>query len=75
MSWPRARASISTPGPSPPAAAPRGSLAKAVVLLHQTDDEPAYDLYVDRSYAEYLWLWLEDAAQSMLGDSRVTDWR
>ena len=45
----------------------RGSLAKAVVLLHQTDDEPAYDLYVDRSYAEYLWLWLEDAAQSMLG--------
>ena len=45
----------------------RAGLAKTVVLLHQTDGEPAYDLYVDRSYAEYLWLWLEDAAQSMLG--------
>lgn len=45
----------------------RASLAKTVVLIHQTDDEPAYDLYVDRSYAEYPWRWLEDAAQSMLG--------
>ncbi len=45
----------------------RASLAKAVVLIHQTADEPAFDLYVDRSYAEYLWQWLEDAAQSMLG--------
>jgi len=45
----------------------RASLAKTVVLIHQTDDEPAYDLYVDRSFAEYLWRWLEDAAQSMLG--------
>lgn len=45
----------------------RAALAKTVVLIHQTDDEPAYDLYVDRSYAEYPWRWLEDAAQSMLG--------
>ena len=45
----------------------RASLAKTVVLLHQTDNEPAFDIYVDRSFAEYLWQWLEDAAQSMLG--------
>ena len=47
----------------------RASLAKTVVLIHQTDDEPTFDLYVDRSYAEYLWQWLEDATQSMLGIS------
>ena len=38
-------------------------LAKAAVLIHQVDDEPAYDIYVLRSFAEYLWLWLEDAAK------------
>ena len=32
------------------------------ILLHQTDDAPAYDLYVQRSFARYLWSWLEDAA-------------
>jgi len=41
----------------------QGMLAKAGVLLHQVSDEPAYDIYVLRSFAEYLWLWLEDAAQ------------
>lgn len=38
-------------------------LAKAEILIHQVGDEPAYDIYVARSFAEYLWLWLEDAAQ------------
>lgn len=41
----------------------QGQLAKASVLIHQVDDEPAYDVYVLRSFAEYLWLWLEDAAR------------
>jgi sarcosine oxidase subunit gamma len=41
----------------------QGMLAKAGILLHQVSDEPAYDVYVLRSFAEYLWLWLEDAAQ------------
>jgi sarcosine oxidase subunit gamma len=26
-------------------------------------DTPAYDLYVHRSFADYLWRWLEDAAK------------
>ena len=38
-------------------------LAKASGLIHQTSDEPAFDLYVLRSFAEYLWHWLEDAGQ------------
>ena len=37
-------------------------LASAAVILHQTSDAPAYDIYVQRSLAEYLWTWLEDAA-------------
>ncbi len=41
----------------------QGMLAKAGILLHQVSDEPAYDIYVLRSFAEYLWHWLEDAAQ------------
>lgn len=40
----------------------QSALAKALVILHQTDDAPAYDIYVDRSFADYLWRWLEDAA-------------
>ena len=39
------------------------------VTLHQVADDdakeggPAYDLYVLNSFAEYLWLWLEDATR------------
>ena len=41
-------------------------LAKATIILHQTaeaEDGPAYDIYVERSFADYLWSWLEDAAE------------
>jgi sarcosine oxidase subunit gamma len=38
-------------------------LARAGVILHQTGNEPAYDIYVARSFADYLWTWLEDAAE------------
>ena len=40
----------------------QSKFARCHVLLHQTDDAPAYDLYVQRSFARYLWSWLEDAA-------------
>lgn len=36
--------------------------AKAGVLLYQADDTTTYHLTVARSFAEYLWLRLEDAA-------------
>ena len=38
-------------------------LARALVIVHQTSDAPAYDVYVERSFADYLWRWLEDAAK------------
>jgi sarcosine oxidase subunit gamma len=45
--------------------------AKVMITLHQVADDsddttgsgPAYDVYVLNSFAEYLWLWLEDAAR------------
>jgi sarcosine oxidase subunit gamma len=40
----------------------QSTLAKAQIILHQLDDGPTYDLYVARSFAEYLWAWLEDAS-------------
>ncbi len=40
----------------------QSTYGKANVLLHQTSDAPAYDIYVERSFADYLWSWLEDAA-------------
>jgi sarcosine oxidase subunit gamma len=36
-------------------------IVRAGAILHQIDDRPAYDLYVSRSFAEYLWMWLADA--------------
>ena len=38
-------------------------LAKCQVLIHQTDEALAFDIYVQRSFAEYAWTWLEDAGQ------------
>ena len=46
-----------------PGTCAQSHLAKAAGLIHQTTDEPAYDLYVLRSFAEYLWHWLEDAGR------------
>jgi sarcosine oxidase subunit gamma len=38
-------------------------LARAHMLLHQLDESPAYDIYVHRSFADYVWRWLENAAE------------
>jgi sarcosine oxidase subunit gamma len=42
-------------------------LAKAAVLIHLVDDAPergpSFDVYVGRSFADYLWTWLEDAGR------------
>jgi sarcosine oxidase subunit gamma len=55
-----------------PRAFPSGScaqslLAKASVLIHLLDDDPArgpsFDVHVARSFAHYLWTWLEDAGR------------
>lgn len=40
----------------------QSKFARCQVLLHRSAGAPAYDLYVPRSFARYLWAWLEDAA-------------
>ena len=50
------------PGSFSPGRCARTSLGKTGVTLHQLDDLPSYDVYVWRSYAEYLRLWLDRAA-------------
>lgn len=42
-------------------------LAKVKVALHQLDDTPSYHVIVERSVAEYLFLWLADAAREYTG--------
>ncbi len=38
------------------------ALARVRVALHQPDEGQAYHVYVERSYAQYLWDWLLDAS-------------
>ncbi len=45
-------------------------LAKASIILHQISDDadeagPVFDIYVGRSFADYLWSWLGDAIDGM----------
>lgn len=37
-------------------------IAKAGAIVHQLDGTPSFDLFVRRSFADYLWNWLTDAA-------------
>ena len=51
----------------PPGSCAQSLLAKATVLIHLRDDDrergPSFDVYVARSFAHYLWTWLEDAGR------------
>lgn len=39
------------------------ALARAHMLLHQVSETPCYHLYAHRSFADYVFSWLRDAAQ------------
>jgi sarcosine oxidase subunit gamma len=39
------------------------ALSKANAILHQRDASPRYEIYVLNSFADYLWNWLERAAE------------
>ncbi len=41
----------------------QGKLAQCGVLLSRPGKALAYDIFCERSFAEYLWFWLEDAAR------------
>jgi len=47
-------------------------IARIPVLLHQIDDLPSFDLYVDTSFSVYFWHWLQDASSEY---STTTDAR
>jgi sarcosine oxidase, subunit gamma len=51
----------------PPGRCAQSLLAKASVLIHLVEDDaergPSFDVYVGRSFADYLWTWLEDAGR------------
>jgi sarcosine oxidase, subunit gamma len=51
----------------PPGSSAQSLLAKASVLIHLLDDDPergaSFDVYVARSFAHYLWMWLDDAGR------------
>lgn len=41
----------------------QSTLGKAPITIRQIDEAPAYDIVVRRSFADYLWLWLQDGAK------------
>jgi sarcosine oxidase subunit gamma len=51
----------------PPGRCAQSLLAKASVLIHLVADGPepgpSFEIYVARSFAQYLWTWLEDAGR------------
>jgi sarcosine oxidase subunit gamma len=51
----------------PPGSCAQSLLTKAAVLIHLLEDDPergpSFDVYVARSLAQYLWMWLEDAGR------------
>jgi sarcosine oxidase subunit gamma len=50
----------------------QSSLSRTNVLLHQTDNTPTYEIYVLKSFADYLWRWIgliaEDFGMSVKAD-------
>ncbi len=40
----------------------QSTLGHIHIILHQRTNEPEFDIFVHRSFAESLWQWLEDAA-------------
>ena len=47
-------------------AATRTLFARTTIVLHKITDDPVFDIHVERSQANYLWIWLEAAARPYL---------
>jgi sarcosine oxidase subunit gamma len=51
-------------------------LGKAPILIGQVEEQPYFELIVRRSFADYLWTWLESAARNTVSRSRYEGgWR
>ena len=44
-------------------AATRTLFARTTIILHKINEDPVFDIHVERSQAEYLWTWLEAASR------------
>ena len=69
LSGPAARAVLAKgcpldfhPRAFPPGRCARSTLAKCQALIHLVNPKPEFEIHVARSFAEYAWTWLEDAA-------------
>ena len=51
----------------PPGSCAQSLLGKTAVLIHLLDDDrehgASFDVYAGRSFAQYVWMWLEDAGR------------
>ncbi|MDF2764552.1 MAG: sarcosine oxidase subunit gamma [Rhodospirillales bacterium] len=47
----------------PVGACAQTGLARAGALLHLVDEAPTFEITILRSFADYMWVWLADAAQ------------
>ena len=47
----------------PAGACAQTGLARAGALLHLVDETPTFEITILRSFADYMWVWLADAAQ------------
>jgi sarcosine oxidase subunit gamma len=47
----------------PVGACAQTGLARAGVILHLVDEAPTFEITILRSFADYMWVWLADAAQ------------
>ncbi len=49
-------------------AATRTLFARTTVILHKVNEDPVFDIHVERSQADYLWTWLEAASRPYITD-------
>lgn len=56
------------PGVFQPGHCAQTLLEQAAILIHRLAEPVGYDIYCERSVAEYLWRWLEDSAQEFRAD-------
>ena len=62
MCWRRAAPSICIRARSRIGQCAQSHLAKAPILIGQIENQPYFELIFRRSFADYLWTWLEGAA-------------
>jgi sarcosine oxidase subunit gamma len=54
-------------------------ISRSPILIHQIDDAPTFDIYIERSQSDYLWTWLETGGTpygvAVAAEPETTNWR